>query len=127
MGKKKNKFNMTKIFKGFRPGLQIRYKLNMKSLEKSEVLTSLQHDIVQDTLNKCGYTKEVEIDGETKNVFTTSVSPAYIARLVDLLDRPYNDAKVNHLGHDWESPKPVAEEAKRKGKARKDLKEEGVK
>ena len=48
-----NKSNLTKLFKGFRPGVRPKYKIDLKYLEKYDILTSLQHDIVQDALNKC--------------------------------------------------------------------------
>jgi hypothetical protein len=126
MGINLKNYNMTRMFKGFRPGKTPKYRINLKALEKCEVLTSLQHEILQDFLSKCAYTKEIKVEGkEPVNKTVFSASPEYIARAVALVDKPYNDAKVDHLGNPWKRnkmnvPQPVLE---KKGKSRKDLKE----
>lgn len=131
-----NKSNLTKLFKGFRPGIRVIHKINLQYLEKLEVLTSLQHNIIQDALNRCAFTKEEKIKnrkGKEKiiNKLVITFSNCYIARLFALLERPYNEAKVDHLGNLWEKPKSTPDidiekmkEEYRKGKSRKDIKKE---
>lgn len=126
-----NKSNLTKLFKGFRPGIRLIHKINLKNLEKCKVLTSLQHSIVQDRLNKCAYTKTIkEKDKKDREELIITLDPWHIARLFDILEKPFNDAKVDHLGNSWEAPKPLSDEevekmkaTHRKGKSRKDIKE----
>lgn len=132
-----NKRNLTRIFKGFRPGVRPVYKINLQYLERLKVLTSLQHNIVKDKLNKCAYTKEITkvIPGKEdkiENKLVITLDPWHIARLVAILDKSYNSATVNNLGDPWEAPKELTEkeievmrkEKGRKGKARKELKKE---
>ena len=128
-----NKSNLTRLFRGFRPGIQIRYKINLQHLESCEVLTSLQHNIVQDALNMCTFTKPVldgegnpvkDDNGENKQELVITLTPCYIARLFAILEKPYNEAKVDHLGNPWERKEPLTGEpvkVARKGKSRKDL------
>lgn len=135
-----NKSNLTKLFKGFRPGIRVIHKINMKILEKAEVLTSLQHNIVQNGLNRCAFTKPLkdkegnpikDDKGEDKQELIITFSNCYIARLFALLEKPFNEAKVNHLGTPWKAPKQITDkeiekmkETYRKGKSRKDIKKE---
>ena len=137
---KLNRSNLTRLFKGFRPGVRVVHKINLKYLEKLTVLTSLQHNIVKDALNRCAFTKEEkyktkEGKEKTKNRLVISLDPWYIARLVVIMDKPFNEAKVNYLGNPWEAAKELTEEDKkkmqeevkakgRKGKSRKDIKKE---
>ena len=136
MGRTINKSNLTKLFKGFRPGVRPKYKLNLQHLENCNVLTSLQHDIVQDALNKCSYTKTIKEESkEDKEKLIITFPPWHIARLFALLEKPFNNAKVDHLGNPWEKLKEPTDEEKeamtkktieesRKGKSRKDIKKE---
>lgn len=137
MGKKFNKSHLTKLFKGFRPCIRPKHKINLKYLEKWNILTSLQHNIVKDSLNKCTYTKTIkEEEGkEDREELIITFPPWHIAKLFALLEKPYNDAKVDHLGNSWERSKELTKEQikklnektakeKRKGKSRKDIKKE---
>ena len=135
MGINYNKSNLTKLFRGFRPGVRVIHKINIKYLEKLETLTSLQHNMVKDALNRCASTKEEKAKSrkgkeKTINKLVISLDPWYIARLFSVMEKPFNEAKVNHLGNSWEAPKPPSDEevekmkeAHRKGKSRKDIKE----
>lgn len=132
---KMNRSLITRMFKGFRPGIRFVHKINLKYLEKLEILTSLQHNIVKDALNRCASTKKVEhisVKGNKtiKNKLVISLDPWYIARLVEVMDKPFNVAKVDHLGNPWEAPKEITDEEiekmkleNRKGQDRKDIKE----
>lgn len=140
MGRKFNKCHLTKMFKGFRPGIRPIHRINLKFLEKQEVLTSLQHNIVKDALNRCAFTKPVldkegnpvkDDNGEEKQKLIITFSECYIARLFALLEKPYVEAKVDHLGNPWTPPKEITDEEiekmkeeNRKGKDREDIKEE---
>ena len=135
-----NKSNLTKMFKGFRPGIRVIHKINIKYLEKLKVLTSLQHNIIKDALNRCAFTKTIKDkegnpvknkEGEDKQELVISFDPWYIARLFAVMDKPFNEAKVNQLGNPWEAPKEITDEEiekmkleNRKGKDRKDVKRE---
>ena len=121
-------------YRGFRFGIAPKRMLHMKAWEKCEVLTDLQHAIVQEYLDRC--TKEIKDDKGTVIEININGSPYYIARLVNLLDKPFNEAKVDAKGNSWEKPKPLTDEEikkmnkktiedkNRKGKSRKDLKKE---
>lgn len=130
--RKLNNSNLTKMFRGFRPGIRPKYKINLKYLEKITVLTSLQHNIVKDALNKCAFTKTIKEEGkEDKNKLIITLDPWYIARLSAIMEKPFNEAKVNQLGDTWTKPKIVTDEdiekmkqKNRKGKSRKDIKKE---
>lgn len=131
-----NRSHLTKLFKGFRPGVRPVHKINLKFLDKCEILTSLQHNIVKNTLNKCAYTKTIKEEGKKdREELIITLDPWYIARLFDILEKPYNDAKIDHLGNPWKRPEEITKEQikklnektakeKRKGKSRKDIKEE---
>lgn len=130
--RKLNNSNLTKMFRGFRPGIRPKHKINLKYLEKITVLTSLQHNIVKDALNKCAFTKTIKEEGkEDKNKLIITLDPLYIARLSAIMEKPFNEAKVNQLGDPWSKPKVVTDEdiekmkqKNRKGKSRKDIKKE---
>ena len=135
---KYNKSLITKMFKGFRPGVRVIHKINLQYLEKLEILTSLQHDIVQDALNRCAFTKPIldekgnpvkDKKGEDEKKLVITFSNCYIARLFAILEKPFNTAKVDHLGNTFEAPKEITDEEiekmkeeNRKGKSRKDIK-----
>jgi len=133
MGKRK-KMKKGMPYKGFRMGTVPQQRINLKSLETCEVLTSLQHKIVQERLDGC--TKEIK--DEEGNVTETKLLTTikHRQRLQAILDKPFNEAKVDHLGNDWEKPKePTPEEIdkmnkdaveykNKKGKSRKDLEKE---
>jgi len=139
-------------YMGFRLGTSPKQTINIKHLKNCKVLTSLQHKLIQDRLDACTISKKVEEltkdkkvkkDKEGNPIMVEEIKivaePHYIANLVELLDRPYNEAKVDHLGKDWEKIKePTPEEIKeinketikqknRKGKSRKDLEKENEK
>lgn len=111
MGKKKSGIRKGASFRGHRFGVVPNVKLNLRSLEKCSVLTSLQHELVQEALNKC--TKECkELDGQGKEVevFKVFASEKHQERLRVLLAKPFNEAKVDGKGNSWEKPKPLSEE-----------------
>jgi hypothetical protein len=100
-------------YRGFRMGIQPKRKVNMH-WEKCEVLTSLQHEIVQENLDKCYSSKQVitgEKDKDGKDIPHEKeyfADPWHIARLAALLEKPFNEAKVDQFGNPWSKPEPVA-------------------
>ncbi len=130
MGKRK-KAKPGAAFRGFRFGVSPKKKLNLNFLEKASILTYDQNELVQENLDKC----TVEVKDKEGKVTETKIngSPQYISRLSSLLEKPVNDAKVDHLGNPWERPKPLSKEEiaemnkktvkekNKKSKSRKDL------
>lgn len=118
-------------FRGFRMGVSPKKKLNLNFLEKLSILTFNQNELVQEFMDKC----TVQVKDKEGKVTETKIndSPVYVARLSALLDKPVNDAKVDHLGNPWERPKPPSKEEleemhkqmakgkNKKSKSRKDL------
>lgn len=100
MGRKKG-LNISRFLKGgFRGTKGFRLKVNLNNLEKLNVLTNLQHDIVKDLLDKCVITKTIKVEGkEDKQITTIIASPQYIARLDALLEKQVVEAKVNACGN----------------------------
>lgn len=133
---KMNKSNLTRLFKGFRPGVRPIHKINLPYLERLDILTSLQHNIVKDALNRCASTKEVEhicVKGNKtkKQKLVITLDPWHIARLFAIMEKPFNDAKVDHLGNPWTPPKKITDKEiekmkveHRKGKDKEDIKKE---
>ena len=123
-------------YKGFRMGVTPKSVISLAALEKPNVLTSLQHSIAQQKLDAC--TKEVK--DEEGNVIETKLlsSEKHKKRLEAIVAKPFNEAKVDAKGNDWEKPveptkeeidkmnKDAVEEGK-KGKSRKELEQEGDK
>jgi hypothetical protein len=87
-------------YRGFRFGIIPKIKLNLKGLEKCEVLTVSQHEQVKEKLDACS---KVDEDGKVKY----TVDTRHIARLEALLDKPFNEAKVDIKGNPWSKPEPL--------------------
>lgn len=140
MGKRK-KMKKGAGYMGFRMGCLPKSRVNLKALEKAEVLTSLQHEVVQKRLDEHIKEKEVkddngevikDTDDKAITVAVNQINLDYVARLEAILAKPFNEAKVDGKGNDWEKTVPPtpeeidkmnkdAVEQGKKGKSRKDL------
>jgi hypothetical protein len=114
MGKKHQKMAKGAPYKGFRLGIQPKRKVNFPAWEKCETLTSLQHEIVQEHLDraiKLGQVDTGKLDEQEQPIMEETVvymaDPWYIARLFALLEKPFIEATVDHLGNPWSKPEPV--------------------
>jgi len=103
--KQRHNPNITKLFKGFRinkKGNPVKKILRLtkglkKAFEKADKLTELQYNIVKIKLEKS----------------TEKTNPVYVAKLVNLLEKPMIKAKVDQCGNPVSNKKIAAEGIKK--------------